>query len=220
MGISLYLANILTKPIAMYTKSILWVGAFLVSAAFIFSGCQSSKVAYGNSYYFKQTPKTVAKPAPKVEATDEATLEASVAEETAVEETVETRMQEAKEKIAAALADENNAELQASFERTKQLVSDMDDEQLTKKEVRVKRKELKKEIRTLTKEFKNAAPEATQEIHRYLKYSLILFGVAVLLSIIAAVTVTGGFGVLWALSSIAWLAGAVFFVLWLLEEFG
>jgi len=204
----------------MFTRSVFWIGVLLLSATCIFTSCQSSKVAYGNKYYFKQAPKTVAESAPKAEVIPETTLEASVAEETAVKETAEVRMQQAREKIAEVLADESNTELQASFQRTKQLASDVNNEQLTRKEVRTKRKELKKEMRTLKKEFKNAAPEATKEIDRYLRLSLIFFGIAVLLSIIAAVTVTAGFGVLWALSSIAWLAGAVFFILWLLEEFG
>lgn len=200
----------------MFTRSFLWIGVLLISATLIFSGCQSSKVAYGNKHYFKQTAKPVAKAEPKVEAADKATLEASVAEETAVEETPETRMQQAKDKITAALADDNNTELQASYQRTKQLASDIKNEQLTKKEVRTKHKEIKKEIRTLRNELKSAAPEATNEIDRYLKFALIFAGAALILSILA----TASGGVLWVLSSVAWVAAVVFFVLWLIEEVG
>ncbi|MEM6843659.1 MAG: hypothetical protein AAF632_15635 [Bacteroidota bacterium] len=201
----------------MYTKSILWVGLFLVSAAFIFSGCQSSKIAYGNSYYFKQTPKpTVKSPAASIE---EGTLEASIAADKVSEEDISTKIEEARQQIATVVEESSSPALKESINRTQQLAKEMHSDQLTKKEVREKRKELRKEIRTLTKEFKNAAPEETKEIDRKLKLALILFGVAIILSILAGVTATG-FGILWALSSIAWVAGVVFFVLWLLEEFG
>ena len=40
----------------MTTKLTLWTMLGMLCLATCFSGCQSSKIAYGNSYYFKQTP--------------------------------------------------------------------------------------------------------------------------------------------------------------------
>jgi len=200
----------------MNTKSMLWVGTLLLAVCTLFSGCQSSKIAYGNSYYFKQTPKPVEKPS--AEPVKESTLEASIEIEDISSEDIATKMEEASEQIATIVEKSNNPALKESVNRTQQLAQEMKSDQLTKKEVRAKRKELRKEIKTLTKEFKNAAPEEKNEIDRNLKLALIFFGVALILSIIGGVSTVGT--IFWVLSSIAWIAGIVFFVIWLINEVG
>jgi cation transport ATPase len=200
----------------MYIKFMLWAGVLLLSATFLFSSCQSSKIAYGNSYYFKQTTKPVEKPS--AEPVKESTLEASIEIEEISSEDVATKMEEAQQQISTIVEQSNNPALKESVTRTQQLAKEMKNDQLTKKEVRAKRKELRKEIKTLTKEFKNAAPEEKNEIDRNLKLALIFFGVALILSIIGGVSTVGT--IFWVLSSIAWIAGIVFFVIWLINEVG
>ena len=200
----------------MKTKSMLWVGVFLLTVCTFFSSCQSSKIAFGNSYYFKQTPKPVTKtPATPVK---ESALEASITIEDVSNEDVKVKMEEAQQQIATLVEKSNNPALKKSVNRTQELAKEIKSDQLTKKEVRAKRKELRKEIKTLTKEFKNASPEEKNEIDRNLKLAIIFFGVALILSIIGGVSTVGA--LFWVLSSIAWIVGIVFFVIWLINEVG
>lgn len=197
------------------------LGMFCLACCF--SGCQSRKIAYGNSYYFKQNPKPVAKAQPQIETPaatpTEPDLRASLEKGTGEKEVV-NRLAEARQQLATIVKESNNPELQASVERTKRLAGEMKSEQLTRKEVRAKRKELRQELRILAKEFRNAAPEQTQAIDRNLKLALILLGAALVLSIIAGATAGtgGGFGIIWLLATLSWIAGLVFFVLWLVED--
>ena len=198
----------------MTTKLTLWTGLGMLCLATCFSGCQSSKIAYGNSYYFKQTPRAVTPPT----AAEQANLKASLEKQGLIEEAVATKMAEAREQLDEAVAKSENAALQASVDRTKQLAREMKSEQLTRKEVRGKRKELRQELRVLAKEFKNASPQETKDIDRNLKFALILLGAALVLSIIAGATYSGGYGILALLATLAWIAGVVFFILWLVED--
>ena len=209
------------KPISMTTKLPLWTVLGLFCLACCFSGCQSSKIAYGNSYYFKQAPKSVAKaqPSDKVATVtpNKPALSASLGKSTVAEEAVTNRLTEAREQLATVIEESNSPTLKASVARTERLAKEMKSEQLTKKEARAKRKELRQELRTLRKEFRHAAPDATNEMHRYLRLSLILWGAAIVISIIAAVTVAP---VISILAGLAGLAGTIFFILWLIDEFG
>lgn len=202
----------------MRTKRTWWALIGIVCLAYGFSGCQSSKIAFGNSYYFKQTPRPekVAEPSPSAEPT------ASVPEQTATasrektnENSAAVRLQEARQELATALKENRNPALNASVERTRQLGREIKSQTLTKPEKRAKRRELRKEMRTLTKELRHTAPKAVQEIDRQLRLAIILWGVAIILSILSGVA---GLGVLWILASIAGIAGTVFFILWLVEE--
>lgn len=202
----------------MTNKLTLWTMLGMLCLATCFSGCQSSKIAYGNSYYFKQAPQPVAPPTVQ----EQANLKASLEKQGITEEALTTKMAEAREQLDAVVAKSENSALQNSVDRTKQLAREMKGEQLTRKEVRGKRKELRQELRTLAKEFRNAAPEETQAIDRNLKLALIFLGIALVLSIIAGATVTSGgsFGILWLLATLSWIAGVVFFVIWLVNEVG
>ncbi|MGB3778209.1 MAG: hypothetical protein WA960_07605 [Tunicatimonas sp.] len=195
----------------MTTKLTLWMALSIFCLAVGFSGCQSSKIAYGNSYYFKQTPRPVAPPTAKE--TDN--LKASLEKQGLTEQSLTAKMEEAREQLDEAVTKSENSAFQASVARTKQLAREMKGEQLTRKEVRGKRKELRQELRTLAKEFKNASPEETKAIDRNLKLAIIFLGVALILSILAGST--PGYGVLGLLATIAIIVSVVFFVLWLLE---
>ena len=198
------------------TKLTTWALLCAFGLVCLFSSCQSSKVAYGNSQYFKQTPRKVAPPT----ARQEANLKASLKKVAADAPEVAAKMEEAREQLSEVVANSENTALRASVDRTKQLAHEMKNKQLTRKEMRGKRKMLRQELRVLAKEFRTASPEQTQDLDQYLKTSLILVAAALLLSIIAAVTVNAGgisviFGVLGAL---AWVAALVFFIIWLVEE--
>ena len=181
-----------------------------------FSGCQSSKIAYGNSYYFKQKPRPVAPPT----AEEKASLEASLEKQGLTEQLPTGKLAEAREQLDEVIAKSESSALQASVDRTKQLAREMKGEQLTRKEVRGKRRELRQELRTLSKEFRNASPAETQDIDKNLKLALILLGAALILSIIAGATYSGGYGILALFATLAWIAGVVFFVIWLIDEVG
>jgi len=65
----------------------------------------------------------------------------------------------------------------------------------------------KKEVKKL-----NAAGGATSS--KWFKYWLIAWGVAILLSILAVALISPA---IWIVSWLAWLAGTVFFIIWLIE---
>ena len=197
------------------TKLTTWALLCAFGLVCLFSSCQSSKVAYGNSQYFKQTPRPVAPPTAQEKANLKASLEKMVADKPAVA----ARMEEARQQLSEVIAKDENTALRASVDRTKQLAREMKSEQLTRKEVRGKRKELRQELRVLAKEFRSAAPEQTQDLDQNLKVSLILVAVALLLSIIAAATSATGISAIFAiLGALAWVAALVFFIIWLVEE--
>ncbi len=196
----------------MTNKLTLWTMLGMLCLAGGFFGCQSSKIAYGNSYYFKQKPRAVKPPT----AQEKDNLKASLEKQGLTEEALTSKMAEAREQLDAVVAENGNPAFQASVDRTKQLAREMKGEQLTRKEVRGKRKDLRQEMRTLAKEFRSASPEQTQAIDRYLKLSLILLAAALVLSILAGAG--GTFGILGLLASLALIAAVIFFILWLVEE--
>lgn len=199
----------------MTNKLTLWTMLGMLCLATCFSGCQSSKIAYGNSYYFKQAPQPVAPPTVQ----EQANLKASLEKQGITEEALTTKMAEAREQLDAVVAKSENSALQNSVARTRQLAREMKGEQLTRKEVRGKRKELRQELRTLAKEFRTASPEQTQALDRYLRLALILAAAALILTILAGATSSGtGLGILGLFATLAWIAAVVFFVLWLIEE--
>ncbi len=170
------------------------------------SGCQSSKIAYGNSYYFKQTPRPVAAATDKVETQTPAYASTQAEAPTRGAEELLTQAEQ-----------HVSGQVQVHVQRMKELAKERKNPSLTRAEKRANRRELKQEIRSLAKEYRNMSPEAKQEIDKNLRLALIFFGVAVILSIISTVAATSA---LWILSSIAWVVGVVFLILWLVDELG
>ncbi|MDF9797547.1 septum formation inhibitor MinC [Catalinimonas alkaloidigena] len=157
-------------------KITLGLSLSLVSLVF-FSSCESSKVAFGNSYYFKQTPKKVnqtneALTSQEITSTNDdkpieienplekeakvyASAEAIVAKQSIKEkiESVENRI----EKVKAL------NELETKIEESQSALSKEEKREL-RKEQRQEKRELKKEIKALAKEYKKAPEEVKQQM--------------------------------------------------------
>ncbi|MEM9829457.1 MAG: hypothetical protein AAF944_02405 [Bacteroidota bacterium] len=200
----------------MHTKPLLWVLLLTLSSSIMFSSCQSSKVAFGNSYYFKQTPKSIdqASVASMLEEVEKVTpqgaeLYTSLNQEMVSERDAEALIEQAQQQLLAAVEKTDNTELKEKTARMSQLASEMNGQEFTKKEKRAKRKEVRKEVRSLVKEYKSMSPNEVNDMDKKLKTALILFGVGLILLFIPII------GVLGLLSIIA---GLVFFIIWLIEE--
>ena len=197
------------------TKPTLWIAVCVVALAGMFSGCQSSKIAYGNSYYFKQSPKATANPSVTIDkvAPSSAELQVSSHPEQMTQRDASVLLEKAQAQLQEVAEKSDNVALKESTERFNKTVNSIKGQELTKKEARTKRKELRKELRTLTKEYRNLAPAETNDLDKNLKVGLILLGVGLVLLILGAfVPVIGLLGVL------SMVAGLVFFVIWLATE--
>ena len=212
--ISLFL-YLTSKHNTMMTKPTLWAVLCVVALAGVFSGCQSSKIAYGNSYYFKQTPKPVAKAASSVDrvAPLSSELQVSAEPEAVAQRDAKSLVERAQQQLLAVAEKSNNTQLKEQAQRMNRMANEMKGQELTKKEARAKRKELRKELRSLAKEYKAMAPNETNDLDQNLKVSLILLGASLLFFILGAfIPYIGIVGLL------ALLAALVFFIIWLATE--
>ncbi|WKN44409.1 hypothetical protein [Tunicatimonas pelagia] len=200
----------------MHTKPMLWVLFVTLGTSVMFSSCQSSKVAFGNSYYFKQTPKSTNQ-SPTVLAPEEiekiasqqADLYTSLDQEVIVERDAGALIEQAQQQLLAAVEKTDNAELKEKALRMSQLADEMNGQELTKKEQRAKRKEIRKEVRSLVKEYKSMSPNETNDLDRTLKIALILMIVGLILLFIPVINILG---------LISFIAGLVFLIIWLVNE--
>ncbi len=91
---------------------------------------------------------------------------------------------------------------------------------LTKKQLR-KQKRWTRRFNRLKKKLAKKGIDFGDPVYKWLWFSLGAFLAAILLWIIAAASVTsghiGGFGILGILSLLLWLAGGVFFIIWLVK---
>lgn len=201
----------------MTIKSMLWVLISTLCVACMLASCQSSKVAYGNSYYFKQTPKPAVKPqpGPTVEAipkSDElyvTTEKASITQKEA-----EKFIAKAHRQMLEAAEKSDNKDLKEKAGKIDHLTRSIQEGNMSKKEMRDERRELRKEVRSLIREYRSA-PEEMHEMDRTLRLTLILAGIGLLLLIIGGVagyTVAGG---VFAILGFLALTGAlVTFIIW------
>lgn len=195
------------------TKLTLWATLCVLTLAGLFSGCQSSKIAYGNSYYFKQTPKPVAE---KPKATGEVVplsdeLQVSREQLALAQRNPNALIEQAQRQLLAAVEETDNEKLKESASRMNRTANEMKGQELTKKEIRAKRKELRKEMQTLAKEYRNMAPNKTNDLDQNLRISLILLVAGLVLLIIpTALTIIVG--------SLAFIAGLIFLIVWLVTE--
>ena len=193
------------------------------ATAFLFTGCQSSKIAYGNSYYFKQQPRST--PVDKVKAPEKVAslgvkdevLLASIQHQVRQHQDPESLMKKARQKLDEQLAQTDRTHLQERVRRVSALATSANT--LNRQEKRARRKEIRQELKALAKEFKRSPQSSSDldDLDPNLRKAIIFWGVGLILSIIGAVTITS---FIWILASIAWLVGSVFFILWLVEEFG
>ncbi|WKN32471.1 hypothetical protein PZB74_03805 [Porifericola rhodea] len=211
----------------MKSKSVYGLFMLIIAVSILATSCQSSKIAYGNSYYFKQTPKVAEAPATqKAEIVEklerqpiaEQELQASISKKEVASVEVEEMMQSAQEHLDQTVAKSENQALKKQAEHISALAKEAKSAQLTKKEQRAKRKELRKELKEMVKEYKATAPQAKNglsDLDKNLRLAIIFWGAGLILSIL-------GYTVpfIWVLASLAWLAGTVFFIIWLVEELG
>ncbi|MGD1891201.1 MAG: hypothetical protein ACFB15_11485 [Cyclobacteriaceae bacterium] len=196
----------------MHTKPMLWVLLITLCSSIMFSSCQSSKIAFGNSYYFKQTPKSsdqsVAAASLEIEQVkkltpSQAELLTSLNQDLMVERDAGALIEQAQQQLLAAVEKTDNVELKAKAQRMSQLASEMNSQELTKKEARAKRKEVRKEVRSLVKEYKSMSPNETNDMEKNLLLSIILMGGGLLLLFI-----------FWPLGALMFIAGLVFLIIW------
>ena len=123
-----------------------------------FSSCETSKIAYGNAYYFKATPKPTASkevaPAPQAEK-----LEANFNKKKEVLPDLEERIIRVEEKF------EDLQVVQRRLEEAKVASAELsrsEMRQIIKKE-KAERKALRKEVKSLVKEYKQAPERLEQE---------------------------------------------------------
>lgn len=195
----------------MHTKPMLWVLLVALCSSAMLSGCQSSKTAFGNSYYFKQTPKSVDQQtmASEVATSEAATLEkvapqsaelyTSLEKETMAERDAGALIEQAQQQLLAAVEKTENTELKEKALRMNQLMGEMNGQELTKKEAKAKRKE----VRSLVKEYKSMSPNETNDMEKNLLLSIILLGGGLLM-----------FFIFWPLGALMFLAGLVFLIIW------
>lgn len=105
------------------------------------------------------------------------------------------------------------------------------DKVMTAEELKVLQKEEKKQLRMERRmerleKFMNSKlgqkllGGLDDPVDKFFWYWIIGWGVGILLSIIAAATLTGGgFGILWLLAYLAYLAGSVALIVWLVKKF-
>ena len=198
------------------TKLTTWTLLCAFGLVCLFSSCQSSKVAYGNSQYFKQTPRPVAPSIPsepEVAPVEKQKLYASVLK-AVVTQDADILIERAQKNLSAAVEKSDNAELKQKAQRMNELATSMKEGQLTKKEVRAKRKDLKQEVRSLAKEYKAMEPNATKDIDQGLKLSLILAGAGLLFLIIGGAVGGSAGGIVALLGLLALVGGIVALIIW------
>ena len=199
----------------MMTKSTLWVVVCLLASVSIFSGCQSSKIAYGNSYYFKQTPKPVSKattPIEKVEIAklpDQSELYVSTQEKAGTQ----SMMEKVRRQMLETAEKSDNYYLKEKAQKVDEITSSIQEGNLSKKETRAKRKELRKELRQLVREY-HAAPNEMNDMDNGLLLSIILLAGGFLFLIIGAVLGGSGGGILVLLGLLALVGGLVALIIW------
>ena len=191
----------------MMTKPTLWVVGCVVALAGIFSGCQSSKIAYGNSYYFKQTAKPVAQAPAPVEvdkvSPDSEELYVSAERQALTQQDASVMLEQAQAQLLEVAERSDSEALKESAQRFNQTVNSMKGQEMTKKEARSKRKELRKELRTLAKEYKAAAPDETQDMDKQLLLSIIFAGSGLIFLFL-----------FWPLGILLILASLVMLIIW------
>jgi len=191
--------------------------AFSLCVLVLFSSCESSKVAFGNAYYFKQTPKSVAQ-APKTdsaplekaeaieilehESSEEATEAFVSTENVAAVKSIEKKVEQVKEKMMKV------KELQAEEKTAANVNLSKAEKKALKKERKAEQKELKKEIKALAKEYKSAPEEVKKQadVTGNLRTGIILGAAGLILLII-------GTPVLYAIGTVLVILGLVFVLL-------
>jgi phage-related tail protein len=189
--------------------------ALLFSGALLFSSCESSKIAYGNSYYFKQTPKKMS----KKQLTSEESMtsnhqENSEAQKTGSKEAyvstevmdAEKSIQEKIEKVEQKIEKMKVLEEQKQERQNHSISLSKAEKKAFKKEKKAVQKALKKEVKALAKEYKKAPEEVKKQndVSGNLRTGIILGAAGLVLLIIGS-----GNPILYALGTVLVVVGVV-----------
>jgi hypothetical protein len=161
----------------MNLKSVILLALSMSCLSVSFTSCTSNKAAFGNAYYFKQTPRTTAEKLPpsRVEPLPEShQLSAMSAQLPANDRDVKALMDNARKKLMKIAGERKNEKVKASSEKISALTESIEKGELSKKEIKSQRKELRKELKNLKKEYKSMAPEETQEMDNLILLTIIL----------------------------------------------
>lgn len=165
----------------------------LAGLLIVSSSCETSKIAYGNSYYFKATPKSTTKdeiaPAPRTEK-----LEANLKTKEEVLPDFEERIVRVEEKITKLQA------TQDKLEEAKAASAELSRSEMRKmvKEEKAQRKALKKEVKSLVKDYKRAPEKMEKEdkVTGNLRTGIILGAIGLILVLIGGPTILYTIGVI------------------------
>ncbi|WKN43836.1 hypothetical protein [Tunicatimonas pelagia] len=123
----------------------------------LFSSCQSSKIAYGNSYYFKATPKAV----PQKEVSPETQQVIASVEKVPMKEVSATERKEALEQKITNLQHHQKQieETQAALDQA----STAQEKREVRRQQRAEKKAFRQELKQLTREIRTAPQEVQKE---------------------------------------------------------
>lgn len=207
----------------MTLRTTMWLFLCILCTASLLTGCQSSKIAYGNSYYFKQTPKPVhqaqvgaaTEATPKTEDTPKSTelLVANEEVHTSPKD-VETLVEHAQQQMVEMAEKSNSEALKEKAYKVNNINTSIKEGNLSKKDMRAKRKELRQEMRSLIKEYK-AAPESVNQMDQTLRLSIILGVAGLLLLIIGGAVAGSAGGIIALLGFLALIGGLVALIIWI-----
>jgi len=169
-----------------------------------FASCETSKIAYGNSYYFKATPKAVpAKHTSKQTTT--APLEANLAAESVSLPDLEQRIQRVHQKVHNL----SQAQDQQQLAHTVQAPLNKKEKKELLKDKREQRKALKKEVRSLIKNYKRSPNKIEEQsaVSGNLRTGIILGAIGLVLVLI------GGPAILYTIGVILLVVGLLLILL-------
>lgn len=198
----------------MMTKLPLWLGMFGLAVAGMLSGCQPSKIAYGNSYYFRQSPRPKVPPSPSeknvmiAERPDPSVLYVSTQGRAKEGFTPASAVGKSRQQTRQSVDAGKNEYLKQPARRGDALATAVQEGSLSKRKKRTQRRALRKELRHLVKEY-HAVPNATHDMDKGLLLSIILMAGGLLFLIIGATVYASGIGGVIALLGILALVGGL-----------
>lgn len=188
--------------------------ALLFTIMLFFSSCESSKVAFGNSYYFKQTPKKIEEknvasegmsPTSEQENATVPQMEEQAYASTEIIAT-EKSLQEKIEQVEQRVERMKALKKQEEERKVNNITLSKAEKRAFRKEKKAEQKELKKELKALAKEYKKAPEEVKKQsdVSGNLRTGIILGAAGLVLLIIGS-----GNPILYALGTVLVVVGVV-----------
>lgn len=166
--------------------------------------CESSKIAYGNSYYFKQTPKKASVP---LKAPEEKKLLASIEKELPEISSVDEKLTASLSHVVALV--QANAEIKTSLQREKKELTRMEKKSL-RQERRENKREMRKDLKKIVQEY-HSSPEVVQgkssaeQITGNLRTGIILGAVGLILMLLGSGSMLAPIGLLLVVAGLVFI---------------